>query len=155
MFFNKGGTMKQKWPKPPLQALLISPGEKDRMAILAGNLNISIRLGHRDYVKGPVMLCCHIVPFTVMANIASIKFCNVDEVTPEDYKAFGVNALKELLEKLKNFYPDITPKSPVTVIKWESVEGWLAKYCKYYPLYTLNLKAIAEIAQISKTLNTI
>ncbi len=147
--------MRQKWLKPPLQALLISPDEKDRMTILAGNLNISIRLGHRDYVKGPIMLCCHILPFAVMANITSVKFCNVDEVTPEDYKAFGVNTLEELLDKLRKFYPDITMKSPVTVIRWEDIEGWLAKHRKHYPVYAKNLRVIEGVAQIQRTLDTI
>ncbi len=112
--------------KQPLYALLVAPGHKTRTEILYGRKTVSIREGHRDYKAGnPVMLCCHIEPWAVMADITQVSHCTLSEVTEEECRDDGAANKKELLADLKRFYPNITMDSPVTVIRWANVRGWL------------------------------
>ena len=121
--------------KQPLYALLVAPDHRMRTDILYGGKSISIREGHRDYKPGhPVMLCCHIVPWAVMADITSVQHCTLREVTKEDYQAEGFHTQKDLLNGLKRFYPAMTLDSPVTVICWTNVKGFLKENDTAYRL---------------------
>ena len=111
-----------KWP---LQALLIAPDQKMRTAILEKIKKITIREGHRDYHPGPVMLCCHLVSWAVMADIVEVKHCTLIDVTIEEYRADGFENKAELASGMKKFYPNMNLDSPVTVIRWENVRGYL------------------------------
>lgn len=116
---NKGQELKQ-----PLYALLISPDDEKRQAILHGRIKATIREGWRDYRPGPVMLCCHIEPWAVMADIVKVRHCALWEITEEEILAGGFRSRAELIKKLKEFYPKIKANSPVTVIKWDNVKGY-------------------------------
>lgn len=111
--------------KNPLYALLVAPDDQMRLDIVRKIKKISIREGHRDYRLGPVMLCCHLVPWAVMAHITEVRHCALREVTKEEYQADGFKTQKALLEGLKRFYPTMTLDSPVTVIRWDNVRGKL------------------------------
>lgn len=111
--------------KQPLYAILIAPDQKVRNAILDGVKKITIREGHRDYKKGKVMLCCHLAPWAVMAEIVKVRHCTLRGVTKEECVADGFSNRVELLRGLQIFYTDITLDSSVTVIRWDSVEGLL------------------------------
>ncbi len=112
--------------KQPLYALLVAPGHKTRTSILYGGKNISIREGHRDYRAGnPVMLCCHIEPWVVMAVITEVRHCTLAEVTEKECLDDGCQNNAELLAALKRFYPNLTMDSPITIIRWDNVRGWL------------------------------
>lgn len=111
--------------KHPLQALLVAPDQRMRTAILERIKKISIREGRRDYRSGPVMLCCHLEPWAVMADIVNVRHCTLREVTKEEYKADGFENKVELLNGLKKFYPNMNLDSPVTVIRWDNARGKL------------------------------
>jgi hypothetical protein len=112
--------------KDPLYALLIAPDEGMRRAIITGDKAITIREGHRDYRAGrPVMLCCQLVPWAVMADIAAVRHTTVENVTREELAADGFADWEDMLAGLRRFYPSLTMASPVTVIRWENVRGWL------------------------------
>lgn len=110
-----------------LQALLISPETAMREAIVTGRKTITIREGHRDYQCGPVMLCCHLVPWVVQADITSVHRTTAAHVQGKDIRDDGFTNLDDMLEKLRRFYPKISEDSPVTVIRWENVRGALVK----------------------------
>lgn len=116
--------------KNPLYALLVAPDEQMRLDIVRKIKKISIREGHRDYRLGSVMLCCHWVPWAVMADITEVRHCALREVTKEEYQADGFKTQKTLLEGLKKFYPTMTLDSPVTIIRWDNVCGQLVDYQK-------------------------
>lgn len=118
--------------KPALQALLIAPDHEMRKSILWGSQSLSIREGHRDYHCGPVMLCCHIVPWAVMADITSVRHCQLGQVTKEEYKDAGFHSQKDLLLGLQKFYPHLTMDSPVTVVRWEKLRGYLVEHDTEY-----------------------
>lgn len=112
--------------KQPLYALLIAPNHRVRTSILYGGRSITIREGHPDYKAGTtVMICCHIEPWVVMADITSVRHTTIAKVTKEEYEADDFFSRKDLLKGLQKYYPDITIDSPVTVIRWENVRGWL------------------------------
>lgn len=113
--------------KGPLQGLLISPDHYARTSILYGGQTGTIREGHRDYRPGTVMLCCHLVPWAVMAQITEVHHTTLRKVTHVDWEAAGFSSKQRMFEGLRQFYPDMKPSSPVTVIRWDpdSVRGFL------------------------------
>lgn len=107
----------------PLQALLIAQGNMVA-EVISGQKRISIREGHRDYHAGkPVMLCCHIANWCLMADIVSVRHCTLEDVTDEEMRADGFDTRGVCLSCLQVYYPDITWESPVTVITWDNVRG--------------------------------
>lgn len=113
--------------KPALQALLIAPDHQMRVDILNGVKAISIIENHCDYKPGPVILCCHLVPWSVMAEITSVRHCLLKEVTKEEYEDNDFHSQEGLLSGLRRFYKGITSDSPVTVIRWKNVQGFLGE----------------------------
>ena len=110
--------------RPGLQALLIAPDEVMRFHILAEIKQITIREGWRDYQVGrPVMLCCQIEPWCVMADIVEVRHCTLAAVTYTEMAADSFPTYVELLEGMRRFYPDMDLDSPVTVIRWANVRG--------------------------------
>lgn len=96
-----------------------------RSNILNGEKKISIREGHRDYRPGPAMLCCHLVPWAVMADITDVRHTILTGVTEEEFRADGYKSFQQMLEDLQQFYPKLECISPVTVIRWDNVRGFL------------------------------
>lgn len=104
--------------KRALQALLIA-GTKMRDEVLDGLKKITIREGHRNYTLGPVMIGCHLLSWATLRTITKIQWKLLKEVTEAEMKADGFKTLKGMITGLKQFYPDITAESPVTIIEWE------------------------------------
>ena len=107
----------------PLQALLFKA--EYIPYIIDGHKRVTIRNNPRTYVVGkPVMLCCHIANFCVMADVTESYYCPLRDVKIEDLRADGFTDAEHALEVLKGFYPDLTIQFPyVTVIKWDNVRG--------------------------------
>lgn len=114
--------------KPPLQAILIAPIPEMRSKVISGQKKITIREGHRDYQIGQVMLCCHLEPWAVMAEIIEVRHCLLDQVTDEELQADGFVDRRGLLCGLRRFYPQLSFGSPVTIIRWNNVSGALVDH---------------------------
>lgn len=104
--------------KRALQAILIA-GEKMKEEVLNGTKKITIREGIRDYTLGPVILCCHILNWATMRNITDVSYKKLNDITEEEYKADGFNSQEDMVEGLKEFYPNITLESDITIVRWE------------------------------------
>lgn len=114
--------------KRPLQALLIAPDREKRRRILDGTITASIRADYRAFYLGPIMLCCHIEPWCVMAKIQeSPNYCVANHLSLEQLQEAGYASLTELLADLRKFYPEINPQSPVTFLRWTELQGKLVK----------------------------
>lgn len=113
--------------KKPLVALRIAPNREERLAILDGRKKITIRDGYREgyNVGRPVMLCCQIDPWCVMADITKVRHCLLREVTEDECRAGGFSSREEFLTGMRQFYPEIKWNSAVTVISWDNVRGKL------------------------------
>lgn len=118
--------------RDPLLALKISFDPKQRIAILRDEKKITIREGHRDYRPGPVALFCHIVPWAVMAEITEVRHTLLKDVTREEWKDDGFESRQELLRGLQRYYSKIGWESPVTVIRWDNLEGLWANLPETY-----------------------
>jgi hypothetical protein len=116
---------KEEIVKQALQALLISPDRGMRIAILEGRKTITIREGHRDYKPGHVVLCCQIEPWAVMADITDVKHCTLAEVTEEEMRADSFEDRADMIEGMRVYYPSLNWDSPITVIRWQNVQGFL------------------------------
>lgn len=110
--------------KQALQAILIAPDPAVRLAIMLGKKKITIREGHRDYKIGPVMICCHIVPWAIMSSIVYVKHTTLSHVLNEELRSDGYKDHNDMLCGLQKFYPNIKMNSPVTVLKWDKLEGF-------------------------------
>lgn len=130
--------------KQPTYALLIAPDHRMRTDIVYGEKTITIREGHRDYRPGPVMICCHIIPWAVMADITDVRHCTLREVTQEEYEDDGFHSQDDLLWGMRKFYPNMTLDSPVTVIKWEKARGFLVDNSIEYRLQPKKLYSKIE-----------
>lgn len=113
--------------KRPLQALLIAQNPKMRLDILTGEKSITIRQGLRDYQPGPVMICCHLDPWCVRAEITDVVHSLLSSVPPEDLASDGYSDVNHAVSDLRRYYPDITGDTAVTVIKWTNVQGKLVE----------------------------
>lgn len=80
----------------------------------------TIRHGHRDIQSGRVLRFDSTggtqEPFYVY--VREIEHKTAAELTDEDARNDGAENAEILLEAMKRFYPDITPESPVTVIRF-------------------------------------
>lgn len=118
--------------KSVLQALLIAPDQDMRSKVLTNQKSISIREGHRDYKIGPIMLCCHLVPWSVMAQVISVTHCTLQDVTEQACIDDGFASQVDLLAGLKRHYPSMTLNSPVTIIRWNNIQGFFADHVEIY-----------------------
>ena len=107
--------------KRALQAILIA-GEEMRDSVKSNDKQITIREGHRDYTKGPVLIGCHILDWAYMANIVEIRHTILDDVKPEEYQDDGFQNYDEMKNRLRQWYPALSNESDVTVIRWEAIE---------------------------------
>lgn len=113
---------------PALRAILVYPNTREREMILSGEMTLTVRKGYRDYRKGPVMLCCHVEPWAVMATIVEVRHCLLHQVTDEEVRATGINGgITDLWTKLRRFHPEMTLLDPVTVARWNNLKGKLAE----------------------------
>jgi len=110
---------------PPLQALLISNDHAAREGILSGSKTGTVRSGHRDYRPGIVMICYHLEPWVVMADIVTVRHTKLADLTETEWRADGFETFEELVSDLRKFYSDIGPESPVTFVGWANVRGRL------------------------------
>ena len=103
----------------PLYALLIAQDPEMRQAILNGKIHSVIRAGHQEYPYipyGKVMLCCHVEPWVVMADIINVRHTIIHAITLEECLAAGYNSLGDLLLEMQKFYPDLSI-NPFTIAK--------------------------------------
>lgn len=117
--------------KRPLQALLIAPDKGMRAAIINGRKTGTVRNGLRDYEHGPVMLCCHLDPWAVMADIIRVFQTVLVNLSQAQVEADGFDSLEALLADLRKYYPEMQLNSPVTFIEWANVRGFLVDQAKW------------------------
>lgn len=113
-------------PAPPLAALAVAPNVDLWTDIILGCQTGTIRLGHRAYAPGPVMLCCPWASACVQAEIVAVRRCRLRQLTAEECAAAGFTGNDALLLKgMRRHYPNIGPESRMTFIRWENVQGTL------------------------------
>lgn len=147
----KGGG-KMSDVRPPLQALLFAPDENMWNDLLSGRKEITLRQGYRDYkIDKPVILCCHIFGYAVMADVTSARYCLLKEVTEDEYSADGFTSPEDMLEQMKQYYSDLTEDSPMTVVTWENVRGSIVdKFNEIEDIADVNRKFVIGLKYMKK-----
>ena len=114
--------------KRPLTALLIALDHEMREAILEQRKCVTIREGHRDYRAGDtVMICCHLEPWAVQADVVSVRHCTAEELDTHELSADGFSDTDDLIVGMRRFYPTFDRTTPVTIIWWKNVRGKLTE----------------------------
>jgi hypothetical protein len=112
--------------KRPLVALLMADCFCD--SICNREKEITIREGLRDYRVGEKVILCRAGDFTqpecgwaFIAKITSVRHSPLNKVSVKDLNADGMKDLTDAVSCLQEFYPNISEKSQVTVIRWELI----------------------------------
>ena len=108
-----------------MQAILIANDSLMREKIVTGDKKITIRRGKRDYKIGPVMLCCHLEPFAILADITEVRQTTLREVKVNELQDDGFTNHVDLLQGLREYYPNMSLSDNVTVVRWENPRGKL------------------------------
>lgn len=112
-----------------MQALLVPSPPGMRQAILNGTLKAGIIQGYRDYTLGKIILCDHLEPWAVLADVTEVRHTTPQDITAEEYEAAGSkgNMIDWVHDMQKICDPTITENSPVTFIRWDNVSGALVE----------------------------
>ncbi len=122
--------------KRPVVGLLIA-GEEAKKAVVEGWKTVTIREGHRDYQVGDrLMLGCQWLSWMVFAEVTYVRHSLASEVSEEDLRDDGYASHDEMAEDLRQFYPNFTLDSLVTVVRWGNVQGKLVNELAITAIYT-------------------
>ncbi|KKW06234.1 MAG: hypothetical protein UY40_C0001G0012 [candidate division CPR1 bacterium GW2011_GWC1_49_13] len=114
--------------KYPLVAIEIA-GQRAQLDTLDGLKEITIQEGWRDYRVGTRVILTggreH--PWCAEAEIVGVAHCLLEELKPEELKVDGYATHQEALDDMRQWHPNLTMKSKVTVIRWTNVRGTLVE----------------------------
>lgn len=104
--------------KRPLTALEMDSGHME--AVHEGHKLVTIREGHRDYKNGDRLLivCAHDDYMPFRAVVTAVTTTTLGQVDRSTMLSDGFRTQEELLAGMREFYPQIELRSPVTVIRW-------------------------------------
>jgi hypothetical protein len=111
--------------KRALQAILMSASDEQWENILSKVKEITIREGERDYVPGFCVLTNIDTNRSVGADITSVRHCKLKEVTHIECLEDNFRDHEDMYEGMKKYYPNMTPESDVTIIRWNNARGLL------------------------------
>ena len=105
--------------KRPVQAILMQV--KHHRDCEKGVRAIKIMEGHRDYIEGFLLLCCHKTCWCMEVHVTEVKHTTLQEIEPVDFAQDGYKSRADVLMNMSQYYPRIDWASPVTVVKWKRV----------------------------------
>jgi hypothetical protein len=73
------------------------------------------------------MLCCHIEPWAVLADVTSVRHCLAKDVTNEEIADEGFLSFDDFLTQMRRFYPKFSVDTLITIIRWGNLRGALVK----------------------------
>jgi ASC-1-like (ASCH) protein len=78
----------------------------------------TIRLGHRDYKKGPAILNSKGTYVPIYIN--ELNHTKRSQLSKDDAIRDGFSSVRELQSALEKYYPQIKKDSPVTIVKFDA-----------------------------------
>jgi len=84
--------------------------------ILTGDKKTTIRLGARNYRLGPATL--HSESQDINVRITGIRVAALSSLTENDAISDGFLSLESLRHRLRDFYPDISDESVITIVEF-------------------------------------
>jgi len=101
-----------------MQAILVA-GKDVEEKVKNDKCTIIIRLGHRNYKLGQVLIGCHIYNWGTIKEIISVTHTTIYNISYQDILDYGHKTRNDLIDSLKIFYPDIDSSSEITVVRWK------------------------------------
>jgi len=101
-----------------MQSLKLSQNEFNNLRLTK---TVTIRKGRKDVKLG--LLEFHNIESVAveLVNIESVQYCKLKYVSSEDLLCDGMISTCHAVSKLIQFYPDITPETEVTAIKFKII----------------------------------
>ncbi|MFH1131454.1 MAG: lamin tail domain-containing protein [Pseudomonadota bacterium] len=90
--------------------------------IANGKKKITLRDGHRTDIKENewAKLVCSTSKTTFEGLITLVRLTTWGEITEQEYSADGFSSQDEMMQALKQYYPNITLESKATVLGWDN-----------------------------------
>ena len=82
----------------------------------------TIRTGHRDITLRCLALETLLSKQVVEREVVSVRHGQFNDVTDAEARANGSRDRRSLLNNMQQFYPDLTPRTPVTIIGFAVAE---------------------------------
>jgi hypothetical protein len=98
------------------QSLKLAPDIFDQLQ--AEEKRVTIRKGRRDIQLGILDFVCTSGTRGATVNVTSVEYTSLVMVTQDDLVSDGFKNIAELYDTMKRFYPDITLKDEVTIIRF-------------------------------------
>ena len=86
--------------------------------ILAGTKRITIRKGRRNIVPGPMLIESVDGRTKHTVQVIEVRHKLLKEVTKYEAEDDGFNSLLDMVDGMREFYPDLTANSEVTLVLW-------------------------------------
>jgi hypothetical protein len=80
---------------------------------------VTIRKGRRDIVLGDLLFESVDEHRQEIVDVRKVIYCRLGEVPPSFYRRDGFNDSGEMIEIMREFYPEINSESEVTVIDFK------------------------------------
>jgi uncharacterized protein YqfB (UPF0267 family) len=95
--------------------------------LASGAKTITLRNNHRSSISEGdwTKLVCSTSKTTFETQITVVRLTTWGEITAEEYKADGFSSQDNMMQIMKQYYPNITLTSNATVYRWESVAACL------------------------------
>ena len=95
---------------------MLAEGVMDNLEF--GNKLVTIRSGRRDIQLGELLFESVELGREAVVVVTKVLYCALKDVDPDYYFKDGFHSTEEMLEGMKNFYPDMTLDSEVTVVEF-------------------------------------
>lgn len=95
--------------------------EKHMPAVRSGLKKITIRTGYRPFGIGRVVKIVNASnPDDVYEVVVSkLKFTSLSQITEKEYMDDGFDSREDFESGIREYYPDVTDHSPMTVVRWK------------------------------------
>lgn len=84
-----------------------------------GDKLVTIRKGRRDIILDDLLFECVDGTRKDIVEVRKVIHCRLAEVPEEYYRKDGFESLLDMLEGMRDFYPDISFDSEVTVVEFK------------------------------------
>lgn len=108
----------------PTQAILIPGDALLWNSIMHGNTKTWLKPDHYDYRPGAVLLGCSELNICLEASLMTVTHTVFERIGSGEMLSLGYLNLDVAVAGFRKYYPDIQRNSPVTVLWWDTIQGY-------------------------------
>lgn len=91
--------------------------------VRAGSKSSTVRKGERDVRAYESLILTDGSNNDITVRVTDVKIKRLDELTETEARRDGFESIQDLIEGLKEFYPNITLQDPVTIIGFKIIDA--------------------------------